>query len=137
MAVGAAISRSASMRPLGAVLLHEPQQHREQHDHGDGDGLDSRAQRRRQGDRDEQDEDQDVPELLERSAQGEARPAAWSSFGPCSPSAVRPRRGSGRRGPSEGDRGKPRPTGRARRVTGLGMQTHDDPQSIRPAHALS
>ena len=48
---------------LGAELLHEAEQHGEQHDHRDRDGFDDVPEQRRQCSRHQQDDDQHVAEL--------------------------------------------------------------------------
>ena len=70
---------------LGAVLLHEAEHHREEHDDRDGDGLQGVAQQRGEADGDQQDQDQDVLELREEEApRGDLGRRLSSSFGPCS-----------------------------------------------------
>ncbi len=105
---------------LGAVLLDEAEQHREQHDHGDDDGLDRVPEHRRERRRDQQDDDEDVLELVEQEAPRRCRWAASSSLGPNSvsrraassavspvsrdvPSLRRPRRVRGRARGSEAE----------------------------------
>ena len=49
--------------PLGAILLHKPEEHGEEHDHGDHQRLEAVPEERRERHRDEQDDNQDVLEL--------------------------------------------------------------------------
>ena len=57
-------------RALGAILLHEPEQHGEQHDDRDDHGLERVAHQPGQGGRDEQDDHQDVLELVDQRVPG-------------------------------------------------------------------
>ena len=57
-------------RALGAILLHEPEQNREQHDDRDDHGLERVAHHPGQRGRDEQDDHQDVLELVDQRVPG-------------------------------------------------------------------